>query len=150
MQNSILAAALALVASAAPDFDESPKHYEEVFTIDGVLKSYWAHWWTRQSDTQYTFYETNTIQLEEDNVCSTNCEIQFYFCYGTEKMSFEPCQLYSVSAVTPMQTQAVFYNFNTSKELVNSTREDPPASYLFGVDLDQDISMKAIMTQYEN
>ena len=64
MYLSVTAAALALVASAVPDMDESPKEKHENHPMIGLLDSYWTHWWTKQSDTEITFYEEWSFELQ--------------------------------------------------------------------------------------
>ena len=63
MNLSVTAAALALVASAVPDMDESPKQRKETWIIDGLVDGYWTHWWTKQSDTEFTYYESWSFEL---------------------------------------------------------------------------------------
>ena len=71
---------MALVASAVPDMDESPKEKHENHPIDGLLDSNWSHWWTKQSDTEFTFYEEWSFKLIGDNYWSEGSTLEWFWC----------------------------------------------------------------------
>ena len=64
--------------------------------IDGLVDSYWTHWWTKQSDTEFTFYEEWSFKLIGDNYWSEGSTLEWFWCefQDTEDLNKVPCQAY--------------------------------------------------------
>ena len=102
--------------------------------IDGVLDSYWSHWWTRQSDDQITFYEEWSFELQGGKYWSTGSDLEWYWCdfMHAESMDEVPCQMYKAT-FSESPNMVFFMAFKSNEAVINSVddAEGPPTMHFY-------------------
>ena len=91
--------------------------------IDGLVDSYWTHWWTKQSDTEFTFYEEWSFELQGGKYWTKGSELQWYWCdfLAAHEMEMDkvPCHLYSAKVFKDSAT-VYWMAFENTEDAINT------------------------------